>query len=422
MKENSGVFYGWWIALAVFFIWFGWAAQPFAVVLKQLMAQFHCGRGEVSLIPAISSITGGFCAFAVSRLLHRHSPRRFMFAGFTMTGIVLLLCALATRLWHLYIMYFLMGIGFGASGAVVVTALLSKWFVRKRGRALGLALSGFSIGAIFVVPLVGVVAEHFGWRATYLLAGLLMLALGVPLMLLVIKDSPHEMGLLPDGDEPGCEPDNIDPVAAVSPVDPARHVGITAYFTRLPLWLLALSFPVVVMGTSAITQHQFSYVTDIGIPDAIAASAFGFTMGLGGIGGFVSGWMTDRMSPRYVCIMSLLMSIIGVVLLMHVQDMWSLWVFVMVFGLASGVPGVLLPLAIADIFGSASLAVIFGFANILFTCGYALGPPLAGFVFDATGSYVRVFYIAILLYIVSIFAIYFAYGRRLNPRRVNNRA
>lgn len=413
MSRNNGAFYGWRIVFAIFFVWFGYAASPFAVILKQLMVEFHCGRGEVCLIPAISSITGGVSAFLVSRLLHRRSPRKFMFVGLVGSGLVQLLCGLAVNLWHLYVMYFCFGIFFGASGAVTAMSLLSRWFIRKRGLAVGLALSGFSFGSVVVVPLVGFVAHACGWRATCVLAGLLILGIGVPLMWFVVKDSPHEMGLLPDGDEGGEEQDSIASQPADSPSHRYRtHAGLTTCLTQLPLWLIGLSFPLAVTGTVAITQHMFSFVTDIGIPATVAASAFGLTMGVGGAGGFIAGWMTDRVSTRYVSILALFMSIAGVLLLMQVRSIASLWLFVVVFGLASGVPAVLLPLVIGDIFGSAGLSVIFGFLNVPFTFGFALGPPLAGFVFDATGSYSRVFLVVIALYILAAIGIYFAYGRR----------
>jgi MFS family permease len=308
-------------------------------------------------------------------------------------------------------MYLLFGASIGMSGAVVVMALLSKWFVRKRGQAVGIALSGMYIGSIAVVPLVGLIAEQFGWRSTYLLAGSLILAIGIPLILLVIKDTPQEMGLFPDGENISRLAINVT-TREVSPATSpkAQQAGLSTQLKRWPLWLIILSFSIVSMANAAITQHEFSFVTDIGIPSTIAASALGFTMGLGGIGGFISGYMADRISRRYVSGIFLLISIIGVVILMHASNITSLWLFVVVFGLASGVPGILLPLVISDIFGSAKLPVVFGFVNILFTIGFAAGPPLAGFIFDIAGSYSPVFFVAIIFYIVSLFAIYFTYG------------
>lgn len=419
MKTQNKIFYGWWVVLAVFFIWFSWAVTPFAVILKQLMTEFNTGRGEVSIIPAVWAISSGFSAFFTSRLIHNHSPRKFMLTGLPLMGLAFLLCSLAQSLWHLYILYFFMGTFNGITGAIVCVALLSKWFVRKRGLAVGVALSGMYIGSIAIIPLVSLVAVQFGWRATYLLAGFLVLAVGIPLITRVIKDTPQQMGLLPDGEKHTRETSTI-PEAGTNIKDSfPRQTGITTFLKRLPLWLIVISFPLAAMGNVAIIQHEFAFVTDIGIPSAIAASAFGITTGLGGIGGFLSGWMADRISPRYVAIIFLAVSIIGVLLLMRVSGVTSLWLFVIVFGLASGVQGILLPLVIGDIFGSANLAVIFGFANILFTFGFAAGVPLAGYIFDANGSYALVFIIVILLYITSMVTMYFAYGVRPLPWRRN---
>jgi OFA family oxalate/formate antiporter-like MFS transporter len=338
-----------------------------------------------------------------------------MLTGLPLMGLAFLLCSMAQSLWHLYILYLLMGTFNGITGAIVCVALLSKWFIRKRGLAVGVALSGMYIGSIAIIPLVSLVAVHFGWRATYLLAGFLVLAVGIPLTALVIKDTPQQMGLLPDGEKHTRETSTIRE-ADTNIKDAFPHqTGISTFLKRLPLWLIVISFPLAAMGNVAIIQHEFAFVTDIGIPSAIAASAFGFTMGLSGIGGFLSGWMADRISPRYVSIIFLAVSITGVLLLMRVSGIASLWLFVIVFGLASGVPGILLPLVIGDVFGSANLAVIFGFANILFTFGFAAGVPLAGYIFDANGSYSLVFVIVLLLYIASIVTLYFAYGLKPLP-------
>ncbi len=419
MKNSNRIFYGWWIVIAIFFMLFTYSASPFAVILKPLMAEFNTGRGAVSMIPAISSITGGFAAFfIVSRMLHRITPQKFMISGSVVAGVSLLLCSLANSLWYLYIMYFLIGISFGMSTAVVQMALLSKWFIRKRGRAVGIALTGMSFGSLALTPLVSFVAENFGWRATYLLAGAILLAVCVPLSWLVVKDDPKQMGLLPDGEinrnKTGNDNTRLTEPAAI-PNKP--KIGMTSYLKSVPLWLIIISFPVASMGNVAITQHQYSYVTDIGLSAAVAASAFGITAGLGGLGGFISGWLADRISPRYVAIISLVLSIFGVLLLMRVNSIASLWAFVIVFGLASSVPGILLPLVIGDIYGSASLAEIFGFVNIIFTFGFAFGPPLAGYIFDATGSYSLVFLIVIILYVVSIITMYFIYGSKLGSWR-----
>ena len=100
-----------------------------------------------------------------------------------------------------FVRFFLIaGLAGGFSNAIAAFTLLSKWFIRKWGTALGITTAGASIGSMVIQPLVGIIAQNFGWRATYLFAGLLVLVLNVPLILFVLRDSPESMGLLPDGD------------------------------------------------------------------------------------------------------------------------------------------------------------------------------------------------------------------------------
>ena len=401
---------------AVFAIWCTMAASPFGVILKLLMREFNSGRGMVSLMLSIYAVVGGVSSFFIGRLLERHQPQKFLLWGSIIGGIGFLLCSQARSLWHLYVLYFFLGAVLSAAGAIPIVTLISKWFTRRRGQAVGISLAGMSIGGMFITPIVGLIAENFGWRATYLFAGSLMLAVSVPLNLLIIRHTPEEMGLLPDG----VEPAGVANTPAVNSTGPNKELNSTKtrlaeYLRHLPLWLICLGFPFSVMGNMAIFQHEVSFLTDMKISATLAASAFGFTAGIGGIGSLVSGWLSDRVSPRYVAMMFFSLALAGVYILMHTTTMPMVWLFVVVYGIGSGASGTLLPLVIRDIFGPASFSVLFGFVNILYTIGIAAGVPLAGFIFDATGSYSLVFNIVTMFYAVAIAAVYFVYGVR--PRQ-----
>ncbi len=417
MRRNKDVFYGWWIVLVIFTMWFALPASPFVVILKLLMNQFQIGRGPISIIPSIYFISGGISSFFVGRLLEHRDPRKFMLWGAVSGGICFLLGSLANSLWYLYAIYFFLGVGLnGFAGAIPVITLLSKWFNRRRGQVIGLGFAGASLGSLAITPLVALIAQNFGWRATYIFAGSLLLAIHIPLVLFVIRNSPEEMGLLPDGVKAAIKTtiDSNDP-----PADSIRPgTRLFPLLKSRPLWLICLGFAFIALGNQAIMQHALSFYTDMGISATLAATAFGLTVALGGVGGLISGWLADRLRPRYVSMIFLTLATGGVFILMRTNTVLMVWLFVVVYGISYGVAGVLLPLVIRDIFGAANFSSIFGLVNIVFMGGFALGVPLAGFIFDATGSYSRVFIIVAILYLTALVAIYFVGGAKLG--RVNN--
>jgi sugar phosphate permease len=197
MTKRKSIFYGWWILIARLLISIGWAASPFAVILKPLMNEFNTGRGEISILSSISLVSGAICSYFVARLLEKHSARKFMLWGSVMGGIGFLLSAAVNSIWQLYVLFFIVGIGMnGIGGSVPLVILISKWFIKKRGLALGIAWSGFPLGAMVVTPIIGIIATDMGWRATFLFAGALTLVISIPIILFVIRDTPEEKGLL----------------------------------------------------------------------------------------------------------------------------------------------------------------------------------------------------------------------------------
>ena len=418
MGKSNRIFYGWWVLVALFFSCTSIAISPFPVILKPLMNEFHTGRGPVSAMLFIYFLSAAIGSFIIARFLEHHSPRKFLLWGSLIGGTCYLLCSLTQNLWHLYVLYAIMGVAINGILPLAMVALASRWFKRRRGMATGIAFAGPSVLIMALIPAVGFIAQHFGWRATYLFAGLLTLAICVPLHWLVTRDTPEEIGLLPDG----VKPDELKIIDTFKPVTEAaiidKKVSLSSYFRHLPIWAVCFIIPFVVIGEIAIQQHEVSFITDMGIPATLAATAFGFTSGLSGLGKFISGSLTDKISTRYIAVIFLIIELVGMIILMHAKTMATVWIFVIVYGIGSGTMGTLFPLMVRDIFGSTNFNTVFGLGNATFMCGIALGTPLAGFIFDATGSYHWVFIIVAILFAIAMVTIYSLYG--LNPRPWRN--
>ena len=418
MKKGNKFFYGWWMVIVATIIFITGGATPFAIVLKQLMTQFQTGRGEISLSQSISMIAAGITGIFVGRILHRHSPKTFLLWGSIVFGLSSLVLSLANSLWFLYMISLIAGLAGGFSNAISMFTLLSRWFTRKWGTALGIVMAGGSIGGMVIQPLVGIIAQNHGWRATYLVAGSLVLAVNVPLILFVLKDNPESMGLLPDGDKPEIItllPNGKLPVQKTTEATTGtKNTNLPAFLKSPPFWLMGISFAIVSIGSSAVTTHEVSFITDMNVSETVAALARGITLGIGAISALASGWLSDRLISRYVVILFLFISVAGMLILTQADTMSKIWLFVVIYGLGNGVFGTLLPIVTRDIFGAANFSALFGLAVVFLFAGGAIGVPLAGFMFDATGSYHSVFIITTVIYAAAIIGIYFAFG--VNPK------
>jgi MFS family permease len=165
----------------------------------------------------------------------------------------------------------------------------------------------------------------------------------------------------------------------------------------------------------SILTHEVAYLTDIGISATLAAMAMGFTGGIGAAGKITFGWLTSRFSVRYVVMLCFTLQLIGLFILMQINTIAMVWLFVIFFGFAMGGIPTILPLATEDIFGKANFAVLYAFVNMVVMGASTAGPPLAGFIYDATGSYSTAFSIFAATYLVSIVIVYFAWGPYPRP-------
>ena len=382
------------------------------------MVQFHTGRGAVSLSQSISSIAGGLTGIVVGRIMNRHNPKTFMLWGSITSGLSMLLISLAHNLTFLYIFFFLGGVAGAFSNAIAMFTILSRWFARKWGTAIGIAMTGGGVGSIVIQPLVGILAQNYGWQATYIFAGLLVLVVNVPLILFVLKDRPESIGLLPDGDKPG---QTVVPETGKAPAQPAVIIqntgpdnGRFAYLKKPSLWLMGISFAFTAIGSSAVTTQEVSFLTDMHISDTVAATARGLTLGIGAVAALSSGWLADRFYSRYVSILFFFLAMVGMLILIPAVSMSQIWSFVIIYGLGIGAGGTLLPIVTRDIFGPRDFSAMFGFVIVLLSAGSSIGAPLAGYMYDATGSYHSVFIIITAVYIAAIVCVYLAFG--LNPK------
>ena len=427
MIRRPRIFYGWWIAaanLGIMFVSAGIGFYSFGILLKPLMNEFGWSRGITSLAHTIFMLGTAAGSLLVGKLIGRYGVKKIILIGSLVGGIGYILLSQTHNIWYLYIFYALVGAGFGGgAGNIPAGVLVSNWFSRKIGVAMGISMVGLALGAAILVPSIGLVIASFGWRAAYIFMGSVVLFINIPLALFVFKQSPAEMGLHPDGDEPPevLQPDasKADAAGPVNQTGSPEASGLKNWLKRPSLWFLCLGFCLACIGQISILTHEVAFLTDIGIPATVAAVALGFTGGMGAVGKITFGWLTSRFSVRYVAMSCFALQLVGVFILMNINSMAMVWLFVIFFGFSMGGFATLMPLATEDIFGKANFAMLFAFVFMVVIGAGTVGPPLAGFIHDATGSYSIAFSIFAATYFTAIVITYFAWGT--NPRPIKSR-
>ena len=379
-------FHGWLVvagAFAVMFVGFG-CAYTFSAFLDALQRDFGASRGEVSLVFSLA----GFLYFGLGvfsgPLADRWGARRLAVAGMVLVGLGLVLAGQARSLTQIFWAYGLgVGLGVGASYVPVLGAV-QRWFVRQRGFASGLAVSGIGVGTLAMPPLASWFIDTLGWRDAYLALGVLAAVVGVGMALLVEND-PRARGLGPDGDPPQAQASTAQPPGAS-----VREAVGSGRFAGLYAACLISSF-----GLFVPFVHLVPYALDHGVAASSAVLLLG-AIGVGSTAGrFFLGGLADRMGRDHALpLMSAGMALSLVVWAVS-GGFWGLALFAFAYGVFYGGFVALLPALVMDWFGGRHIGAIIGILYTSVAIGTLIGPSAAGFAFDLTRSYLLPILVAI---------------------------
>ncbi len=407
------IFYGWWVVASVMpatLIHAGALFYVFGIFYQPLLNEFGWSRGKVGAALTIYLLSVGFCGPLIGKLTDRFGPKQLIGWGAFFGGIIFILLSRTQALWQFYGLYFMHGIAFAGCGNVPVNTALTNWFEKKRGKAIGIAMAGVSLGAILITPAGGYVLERFGWRTAYIFLAVITWVLVLPPIAFIMKNKPREMGLLPDGTPAATsQPESQGLSGASAVAAPAfRQWTLGALSRTLPFWLICLAYLFIYIPIGSVLGHQIVYLTDMGISRASAAAALGITGGMGGVGKIVFGLLSDKFSPKQVTIICAVMQGVGILILLFAHAMPLVWVYAVFFGFCMGGHLALQPLMVGHFFGIGSFGTIYGIVGMAGAFGSAAGPVLAGMAFDLFGTYQGIFTGCIGLSFMAAIAVYFS--------------
>ena len=394
MAKNGApkFFYGYIIVLAGFFLQVvGWGlCSTFGVFFNPLLIEFGWTRAMISGAFSLSFLILGFISIIVGGLNDRLGPRMIMVVCGLFLGSGYLLMSQLNTIWQLYLFYGVI-VGIGMSGMDVLSlSTIARWFVRRRGMMSGIVKAGAGIGMVIMPPIANWLISSYGWRTSYFIIGIIALVF-IILVAQFLRRDPAQMGQLPDGEEKvniGCL-NSADGGFSLQEAIHARQ-----------FWMLCVIFLLVTFCVEAIIVHIVPHATDLGISAVSAANILAAIGGVSIIGRFVMGSAGDKAGNRLAIIVCFLILLVSLLWMLVAKELWMLYLFACVYGFAHGGFFALISPSVAEFFGLSSHGVILGAVFCLTTIGGAIGPVLAGHIFDVTSSYQLAFLVFTVVCIV----------------------
>ena len=413
--QKPRIFYGWTIVGVGFLSYVVCAfhmSSTLSVFLKPLTEDLHVSRGLFSLLRSGEILIGAVMAPFIGPLVDRYGGRWLMAGGALVAGIGFVLLGQVKEFWQfLLVRWALVTLGGVFLCQVVVTVTIARWFVRKRGRALAIASLGQGLSKVAIPLVTAFLFVWIGWRQTWVVFGLITLALVVLPAAIFLRRSPEELGMKPDGIDDGAgelapktEPGRASGVIAAQRMDEAvwsrREVLRTKTF-----WLICLTYGIVNVGIAGLNLHIFAYVSDIGYSAMISATVMSIiaTTQLGST--LVWGLLSERMPINKVTMIMFLVQGLGLVIAISTVELAFIYVGFFVYGAGLGGSQVLQELIWAHYYGRVSLGTVRGLGIFISHTIGAGGAPFFGFLYDLTGSYTSSFVWFVIAVLISAFSI-----------------
>ncbi len=347
----------------------------FGIFFKPLENEFGWSRAVVSSGYTAFLIGYAISAIITGRLADRYSPRPILFVSALLAGIGTSLCSQVHSISQLRIFLFIAGLGAGATFSVP-TSVVQKWFYqrRKAGLALGIVVAGVGIGGLAFAPLINYLILSYGWRSTYLIAGILYLLI-IAVSSLVIKPSP-------------VQPRTSLAEQVALPNSVSIPIWRTAKALTTPAFIgVAFITVTVILAFQVLMVHLVPHATDVGISPTVSAAALGLLGGFSVPGRIISGFIADRIRWQMTLALSCFGMALSLLWILFLNGAWMLYCFVSFYGICHGlrVPagvGIL-----GEFFGMHSLGELIGLVSAIATIIGAFVPYIVGFVFDTIGSY-----------------------------------
>jgi len=385
MEKHSFLsFYGWKIIAAsviILAIGLGMYVSAASLFVIPVSHDFGVSRAQFTFHRTIVTLAGAASMIVYGKAIKRVGVKAIMITGAVMNGLITIGNSFALNLWQFYVLAFFNGLFMHALGFLVIGVLVSDWFTDKKGLATGIAFAGSGLGGAVMIPIINQIMELTDWRFAYRFMGALGIAVLLPVILLIIKKKPEQIGLmpytLPDSNEKAKK-------AAENPAfdlsfEEARKTG--------RFWLILASFFLITTFAAATNTHTAPFITDLGYPVIIISAIVSLFMIALTVGKIILGFVYDRFGVTAGNGVIITCAFIFPIAALFSDIPPFPWIYALTLGMASC--GVSVPVSILMVrhFGQKDFPVMFSYLTMITTLGAAASIPAMGAVFDNTGSY-----------------------------------
>lgn len=359
----------------------------YGVFFNRLISEFGWSRAAISGASSVAFFLMGLFGILVGRLNDRMGPRNLMAVTGFLFGLGHLLMSRLGAIWQLYLFYGVI-IGIGLSSVdVIALSTTARWFVRKRGAMTGIVKIGTGAGQ-FIIPLVAsMLITAYGWRTSYIIIGAALI-LSLVLIAQLLRRDPSQIAPLPDGEK---EPSG----------DKRGFAGggfsLSQTLRTRQFWTICAVNLTTIFCLMSIMVHIVPHAQDIRVSATRAASVLATIGGVSMAGRFITGIAIDRIGSKRAMIACFILLITGLLWLQMAKELWMLYLFAVIYGTAHGGYFTIISPIVAEFFGIRAHGVLFGIVAFSGTVGGAIGPILAGYIFDITARYSPAFWLYSLM-------------------------
>jgi MFS family permease len=387
-------FYGWIVVLVAAMLGFlgtGFYSYSRGVFLPSLAEELADGsRFHIAMGFSTAGVVSAILAPFLGQFIDRYSPRKVILCGVCIVSISYLLLSTATNLVHYYLIVGVgMGVGMSCMGNLAWAKTVMSWFDYWRGRAIAIAVMGASLAGVMMPPLVTGLVENYGWRVGYMtFAGITFCAL-LPLVFFFMRDRPEDVGEVRDGRS--YVEKNKEKIVEL-PED-SRVWHWKEMLKSGSFWSIALMFGTMACAFSAVMLHLYGHLEDLGLSPYYAAFVLSATAGCAALGKPIVGWMADEFGAKVTIWMPLIFQSVALLTLANANTFLIALLAACLYGFGYSGMSPLRSFAVSASIGTASFAAASGVLRVVQAPITLSASPLAGYIYDTTGSYKIAFFI-----------------------------
>jgi len=378
--------------LTLFFIWGALGAG--GVFFLPVLKTFGWSRAQFAALGGIGALTAGVAGPLIGWLIDRIGARTMMIVGAAVTFLCYLALSRADSYAQFAGVVAVGGVAGAAATIIPCSIVITQWFIAERGLAMGLAFTGIPLGGTAITVVANYVVQNYGWRTGYLAMGLPVVAIVVPAVAVYVPARPRTMPQ--DG---AIDRDTQPPPPMLPGLDVREALGSRSF------WMIALAELMFCTAWIGLGAHFIPYLVGVGYSAGSAAAIVSAGFVFSAAGNFAAGLLADRLKGRIAMALVCVCATAGIVALFAAARIGAIAAYLILFATVAGTPSVLVPLLIADSLGVRQLGAMLGIEGIFSTIGFAVGPIIAGRIYDVTGSYASALGLFVVLSLASAAAI-----------------